>query len=254
MNSTASNPCRVVIFGATSRIAFECARALIGMLAPRPVEFRLVGRNHHRLDACAADLRLRGAAASFACADFLDPLTNWDALMNLPDGSPPNICLVAAGDMPPQEEMETEGVKLARMVDLNLTATARICLAARRVMGGRGGTLAVLGSVAGDRGKASNYLYGATKAAVETLLDGLDHSLGPRSPLRLVLLKPGFVESPMTAGLPPTRLMTSAEKAGALVARAILRGRRVAYIPGWWRWILLIIRRLPRAVFLRVKI
>lgn len=245
---------KAVIIGATSAIARETARALARDPRHQGIVFHLLGRDRARLEAVASDLRLASAAVStFATVDFAPGATDWDPALRLPDGSAPDLVLIAAAAMPAQEAMENDSALLANMVEINLATTASQCLAAARLLRENGGTLGVIGSVAGDRGKASNFLYGATKRALETLLEGLEHQLGPGSPVRVCLLKPGFVESPMTAGMPPSPLFTSAPAAGKLCASALGKGQRVAFIPGWWKWILLVIRLLPRPVFLRVK-
>ena len=245
---------KAVIIGATSAIARETARALAGDPRHKGIAFHLLGRDLARLDAVAADLRLAsGAETTRAVVDFAAAAADWDGVLRFPDGSAPDLVLIAAAAMPAQEAMEKDTALLANMVELNLATTAGQCLAAARLMREKGGTLGIIGSVAGDRGKGSNFLYGATKRALETLVEGLEHKLGPASSVRVCLLKPGFVESPMTAGLPPSPLFTSAPVAGKLCARALTKGKRIAFIPGWWKWILLVIRLLPRPVFLRVK-
>lgn len=245
---------RAVIIGATSAIARETARALARDPRHQGIIFHLLGRDRDRLEAVAADLRLAsGTATTYATVDFTAGATDWDQALRLPDGSAPDLVLIAAASMPTQEAMENNAALLASMIELNLATTASQCLAAARLMSEKGGTLGVIGSVAGDRGKGSNFLYGAGKRALETLVEGLEHKLGPTSLVRVCLLKPGFVESPMTAGLPPSPLFTSAPTAGKLCARALTKGSRIAFIPGWWKWILLIIRLLPRPIFLRVK-
>lgn len=245
---------KAVIIGATSAIARETARALARDPRHKGINFHLLGRDRARLEAVAADLRLASAAEStVAIVDFAAASTDWDAALRFPDGPAPDLVLIAAAPMPAQEVMEKDAALLAGMIDLNFSTTASQCLAAARLMREKGGTIGVIGSVAGDRGKGSNFLYGAGKRALETLVEGLDHKLGPASQVRVCLLKPGFVESPMTAGMRPWPLFTSAPAAGKLCARALTKGKRLAFIPGWWKWILLVIRLLPRPIFLRVK-
>jgi short-subunit dehydrogenase len=245
---------KAVIIGATSAIARETARALARDPRHMGIRFHLLGRDPSRLEAVAADLRLAsGAETTIATVDFAAAATDWDTALCFPDGTAPDLVLIAAAAMPAQEAMEMNPAMLAGMIELNLATTASQCLAATRLMRGNGGTLGIIGSVAGDRGKGSNFLYGASKRALETLVEGLEHKLGPSSSVRICLLKPGFVESPMTAGMPPSPLFTSAPAAGKLCARALTKGKRIAFIPGWWKWILLVIRLLPRPIFLRVK-
>ena len=244
---------KAVLIGATSAIARETARSLARDPRHRGIVFHLLGRDRARLEAVAADLRLASGAEASVATVYFSAATNWDEALRFPDGSAPDLVLIAAAAMPAQEAMEKDAALLDGMIELNLSTTASQCLAATRLMREKGGTLGIIGSVAGDRGKGSNFLYGASKRALETLLEGLEHKLGPASTVRVCLLKPGFVESPMTAGMPPSPLFTSAPAAGKLCARALTKGKRVAFIPGWWKWILLVIRMLPRPIFLRVK-
>ena len=115
------------------------------------------------------------------------------------------------------------------------------------------GTLCAIGSVAGERGRASNYVYGAAKSAVSTCLQGLRQRLAPRG-VRVATIKPGFVDTPMTARFRKGLLWASPETVGAGIVAAIARGRSVVYLPGFWRIVMAVLRALPEAVFLRLRI
>ncbi len=118
----------------------------------------------------------------------------------------------------------------------------------------RAGTLVVIGSVAGDRGRQSNYLYGATKAGLAVLVQGLAHRLAPLG-ASAVLVKPGFVDTAMTAHIPNKgALWSSPEKVAALIRKAADSGRPIAYAPGYWRFIMMVIKSVPAAIFHRTKL
>jgi short-subunit dehydrogenase len=130
--------------------------------------------------------------------------------------------------------------------------TVQFCEAARaRLLARGGGTLCVFSSVAGDRGRQRVILYGAAKAGLSHYLEGLDHKFRKHG-LRVVSVKPGFVKTSMTAQLDVPPFAGEPERVAARVARAIERGDPVVYAPGIWRWIMCVIRLLPRAVLRRI--
>ena len=242
-----------IIFGATSAIATETARA---MVAEKSCRLLLVGRDSLKLEAVAADLRTRGAVVEIQSADFLDPATDWSGLIRRFAGESVLDCiLIAHGELTDQPRCLVDGSAFARTVAVNFTSSATIAAAAAEFLAGQvRGTLAVIASVAGDRGRQSNFVYGSTKAALDTFLEGLRHRHAGHGQLKIVTIKPGLVDTPMTADMPKGPLFTSADKAGRLIWGAIKSGKPVAYIPGFWRIILLIIRCLPRFVFHRTKL
>ncbi|OYV07550.1 MAG: hypothetical protein CFE26_00440 [Verrucomicrobiales bacterium VVV1] len=242
-----------IIFGATSAIATETARA---MVAEKSCRLLLVGRDAIKLEAVASDLRTRGAEVEIQTADFLDSSTDWPGIIRSFGGNVVLDCiLIAHGELTDQPRCLTDGDAFARTVAVNFTSSAIIAAAAAEFLAGQvRGTLAVIASVAGDRGRQSNFVYGSTKAALDTFLEGLRHRHAAHGQLKIITLKPGLVDTPMTADMPKGPLFTSAEKAGSLIWSAIKSGKPVAYIPGFWRYILLIIRLLPRFVFYRTKL
>lgn len=242
-----------IVFGATSAIATEASRA---MVAEKSCRLLLVGRDASKLEAVAGDLRTRGAQVEIQATDFLDASTDWPGMIRRFAGDAVLDCiLVAHGELTDQARCLKDGESLARTVAVNFTSSATIAAAAAEFLAGQvRGTLAVIASVAGDRGRQSNFVYGSTKAALDTFLEGLRHRHASHGQLKIVTIKPGLVDTPMTADMPKGPLFTPADKAGRLVWRAIQSGKPVAYIPGFWRYILLIIRLLPRVVFYRTKL
>jgi short-subunit dehydrogenase len=125
-------------------------------------------------------------------------------------------------------------------------------MAAERLAARGGGTICAFSSVAGERARRKNYLYGASKAGLTAFLEGLGYAYGERG-VRVVCVIPGFVRTAMTAGMPEPPFSGDPDRVAATVLRAIDRGRPLVYAPGAWRWIMLLIRALPRAVMRRVR-
>ncbi|MBK1827055.1 SDR family NAD(P)-dependent oxidoreductase [Haloferula rosea] len=232
------------VFGATSAIAIETMRALA---AERPAHFLLMGRNHDRLETIANDLRQRGAECDVATVDLLNPDEDWKQRL---DGTRWDLFYIAHGSLPDQAETLADRHAIGREIDINFISPARIMSVCASILEDQQqGTLAVIGSVAGDRGRQSNYLYGSTKAALATFTGGMRHQFAGTPTVKVVLLKPGMTDTPMAADLPKGPLFSSAEKVGHLAWRAIRKGKAVAYLPSWWWVIMNIIRHLPRLIF-----
>lgn len=238
--------------GATSAMASEVARRY----AAEGARLYLTGRNAARLDAVASDLRVRGAGA--VATELLDVTDHdraaavlhaaWDAY----DGF--DVALVAPGSLPDQTECQASAAPALAAIEANFTApVALLTELANRFEAQRRGCIAVITSVAGDRGRQSNYVYGAAKGGLDRFLEGLRNRLH-RAGVSVVTLKPGFVDTPMTAGLRQGPLFVSAQRAGAAIHRAIERRRDIAYIPWFWRPIMFAIRLLPESVFKRLRL
>ncbi|HET9727235.1 MAG TPA: SDR family oxidoreductase [Gemmatimonadales bacterium] len=245
-------PPRVLIVGATSAIATETARAY----AASGARLFLTGRDGARLDGVAADLRVRGAGAvETAVLDVTDRRRGpevlesaWAAFGGL------DVALLAHGVLPDQARCQASADETLAAIDVNFTSTvALLTPLANRFEASRAGCIAVITSVAGDRGRQSNYVYGAAKGGLDRFLEGLRNRLF-RSGVSVVTLKPGFVDTPMTAGVRQGPLFASARRAGRAVHRAIERRRDVVYIPWFWRPIMAIVRALPEPVFKRLRL
>ena len=243
-------PRRVLIVGATSAIAAEVARLYAG----RGASLVLTGRNPARLPAVEADLRVRGAASvETEVLDVLDRDRHASIVKRAFAGGL-DVALVAHGDLPDQQRCQADPGEAARALELNLVATVELLtLLANEFEARRSGTLAVITSVAGDRGRQSNYVYGAAKAGLSVFLQGLRqrvHAAG----VSVVTLKPGFVDTPMTAHLPRNPLASSPRRAAGAIHRAIESRREVAYIPWFWRPVMALIRALPESLFKRLQL
>jgi short-subunit dehydrogenase len=241
---------RVLVIGATSAIAEATAR----LYAQRGARLYLLARNAARLDAIAADLRVRGAGE--VATDVLDvddhPAQDRaiDAAWRFADGF--DVVLVAHGTLPSRDDCEASPDDAVREFTTNATSTVRLAtLIAPRLS--EGGTLAVISSVAGDRGRASNYLYGSAKAAVTTFLSGLGQRLRPRG-IHVLAIKPGFVDTPMTAAFRKGPLWATPAAVAAGIVAAIERRAAVAYVPRFWWGVMAIIKAIPEWLFRKLAL
>lgn len=247
---------RILIVGATSAIAAACARHW----ATRGASFFLVARNRSKLDAVAADLRARGAACVDCAtldANDLDghPRVLDAAFAEWGEGVGVDTVLIAHGTLPEQSRVEGDAHLALAEFATNATSVIALLTALANRMEARGaGAIGVITSVAGDRGRPSNYVYGAAKAAVSTFCEGLRARLF-RAGVSLTDIRPGFVASPMTQGLPlPQALVARPEAIAPRIVSAIERGRDVVYAPAFWRWVMLAVRHVPGFVFKRLKL
>lgn len=243
---------RVVVFGATSAIAQEVGR----LLAAEGAALYLVGRDPAKLAAVRQDLSVRGARAVGSAAADLDDLARHASLLaesTAALGGGADLVLVAHGVLASTDDCERDPRLLEQVLWTDFLAAAALCQsAATALAAGGGGTLAVLSSVAGDRGRASNYAYGAAKGGLSLFLEGLRARVHARG-VRVLTIKPGRVDTPMTAHLPASRLSVPPSRAARGILKAIDRRRPVAYVPWFWRAIMLVVRSLPEAVMRRVR-
>lgn len=242
----------VLIVGAASAIAEATARHF----AEDGCRLFLVGRKPERLTILTDDLKARGAA-QIACFD-LD--------MNDFEGHAPmlaeaekaigsiDIAFIAHGTLPDQEACQDD-VDLT-LQELRTNALSTIALVTRLANifeARRAGTIAVITSVAGDRGRQSNFVYGTAKAAVNTYLEGMRQRLH-KSGVRVVTIKPGFVDTPMTARFEKGFLWARPHAVARRIHRTITRGGDVIYVPAFWSLIMLVIRTIPRRIFKVIKL
>jgi short-subunit dehydrogenase len=244
---------RVVIFGATSAIAQATAR----LFAARGDALLLVARDAARLRIVAEDLAVRGAmraaTATLDAADFDAHAAVLDAAERELGGI--DVALIAHGTLSDQAQCQASVDALRREFDVNATSTmALLTVLANRMEQRRAGTLAVISSVAGDRGRQSNYVYGSAKAALSIFLGGLRQRLAKAS-VAVVTIKPGFVDTPMTAQFANKgALWAQPERIAAGIVAAIDKRRSVVYLPWFWRWTMLVIRHIPEPVFKQLKL
>ena len=261
---------RILIIGATSAIAIACAR----LWAARGASLFLVGRDPTRLETVGADLRVRGAKSVEHFALDANDLAahaamfdaGWAALGGI------DLVLIAHGTLPDQAACERDPRLALSEFATNATSVIALLtgLAERLVSrelgaqgrsggdgaarGPRAAAIGVITSVAGDRGRPSNYVYGAAKAAVSVFCEGLRARLFTHG-ITLTDIRPGFVATPMTEGLPlPGPLVARPEAIAPRIVAAVEGGRDVVYAPAFWRWIMLVVRNIPRAVFKRIRL
>jgi decaprenylphospho-beta-D-erythro-pentofuranosid-2-ulose 2-reductase len=242
---------RIVILGAASAMAEAAAR----LWAAQGARIALVGRNGARLQSIAADLKARGAAETTVteldCAKA-DASAELDKLASAFGGL--DIVLLAYGVLGDQKTCERDPAASADLLQVNFTSAVAWCQAAANLFEAqKSGVLLVIGSVAGDRGRMSNYVYGASKAGLGVLVQGIAHRLA-RSGARAVLIKPGFVDTPMTAAFPKGPLWAKADDLGSIIVAAAQKGGPVVYAPSFWLLIMLIIRNIPSAIFHKTKL
>ena len=239
----------VVILGATSGIAQPVAR----LFAAGGAALLLAGRDAAKLNAVAEDLRVRGARRVETFVIDFDDVGRHDAVVAAAQAlGRVDAVLIAFGTLPDQLAIDRDAEGQVRGFETN--ATTVISLGARFanvLEDAKGGMLAVIGSVAGDRGRRKVYVYGAAKAAVHAYFEGLRGRLA-RSGVKVLVIKPGWVDTPMTARLRKNFLYATADAAGAAIHRAMIDGREEVYVPGFWRWIMLLIRALPVGVMKRL--
>ncbi len=238
---------RVLVLGATSAIAQQVARAY----AERGAALFLVARSEERLLAVADDLRVRGGQVETAVADLDDEAVHEELLAR---AAPLGIVFLAYGVLGDAQRAQESAEAAQAILRTNLSSPVSLLTrAAQRLEAQGSGCIVALASVAGDRGRGSNAVYGAAKAGLSAFLSGLRNRLS-RSGVRVITVKPGLVDTPMTGHLPKNRLYSSPER----VARDLLRGidgtADVIYTPWWWRWIMLVVRLIPERLFKRLSL
>ncbi|MCB1671637.1 MAG: SDR family oxidoreductase [Gammaproteobacteria bacterium] len=243
---------RILIIGATSAIAKATAR----LYAARGLRLHLIARNEVTLNAVADDLRVRGAGSVSTSVLDVNDFDQHEATLNnaVEKLGGVDVALICHGSLPDQlaseksfelarQEINTNGLSVLSL----LTVLSGIFTAQQH------GTIAVVTSVAGDRGRQSNYVYGSVKAMVSTYLQGLRGRLLADN-VHVVDIRPGFVDSPMTAHLEKGPLWASPERIAAIIVRSIERGRHTVYAPFFWRFIMFVVRSLPDFIFKRIKL
>lgn len=245
---------RIAIVGATSGIARHCARLWVEAGA---VELTLIGRDPAGIETVAADLRVRspGSVVRIVTADFLDPAAIGRCVDDITATGVPDIVLIAHGLLPDQARCESDLLANQQALLVNAVSPALFAEAFVQAMSrAGGGTLALIGSVAGDRGRRSNYVYGAAKGLVARYAQGLQHRLAGQA-VKVVLVKPGPTATPMTAHLQAAGArLADPHGVAQRIVRGIAEGRPVVYAPGRWALIMMVIRHLPRFIFHRMNL
>lgn len=243
----------VLVLGATSAIAIAYCR----LRAVDGASFVLVARRVERLETVAADLKARGAGDVVTVASDLSDMNSCESRFLdfcRPLGQPDQT-LLAYGMLGEQDAAENSAEQTRHNIDVNFTSAALwLQMMAKHLTRDKLRSIVVISSVAGDRGRRSNYVYGAAKAGLSAFAEGLAHRLHGTS-LRVLTVKPGFVDTPMTAHLQRSGpLWAKPEQIAVDIDRAVRRNRSVVYAPYFWWPIMTIIRLLPRPLFFRTKL
>lgn len=243
---------KVLIVGATSAIAEAVAR----LLAAQGDLLYLVGRRAEALEAIAADLRVRGAARVQTEVMDANAIERHASLLDHADVALGGLdtVLIAHGTLSDQAACQQSVALTFQELHTNaLSVIALLTLIANHFEAQRVGTIAVISSVAGDRGRQSNYVYGTAKAAISTFLSGLRQRLY-KSGVQVVTIKPGFVDTPMTRDFSKGLLWAKPERVARDIVRAMENGKDVVYTPGFWWAIMQLIKSIPEFVFRRLSL
>jgi short-subunit dehydrogenase len=243
---------RILIVGATSAIAEATAR----LFASRGDALFLAGRSPSRLEAIADDLKVRGANLAATYVFDARAFDRFPALLQAASACLGGLdaALIAHGMLSDQIACQRSVEQLREQFDINALSVMALCtdLANQLVSQGHG-VIAVISSVAGDRGRRSNYVYGSAKAAVTAFTSGLRQRLYPQG-VRVVTIKPGFVGTPMTAAFKKSALWATPASVAADIVRAMDGGKAVIYTPWFWRPLMWIVRSVPEAMFRRLRL
>ncbi len=243
---------KILVIGATSAIAEATAR----IWAQRGDELFLVARNEGRLNLMTKDLKVRGAPEVHSY--YMDA-NNFDQHSSMLDKAfevlgTIDVVLIAHGTLSNQKECEQSIDLTMQEIKTNaLSVIALLTYLANRFEIQRSGTIAVISSVAGDRGRASNYVYGSAKAMVTTFTSGLRQRLY-KSGVSVVTIKPGFVDTPMTAEFKKGLLWAKTTTVAAKLVQAIDKRKDEVYMPTFWWGIMTVIRVMPISVFKRISL
>jgi len=243
---------RILIVGATSGMAEASAR----LWAQRGERVYLMGRDAERLQALAADLKVRGADVAgvghFDAADLASHGPAVAAALAALGGL--DVALLAQGVLGDQAAAAADAGVALRELTVNALSVVSVATPLANALEAQGhGTLAIISSVAGERGRQSNYVYGSGKALVTAFASGLRNRLAPKG-VQVVTILPGFVATAMTAHLKQGPLFASADKAGALIVKAMDKRKDVAYVPGFWWLIMAIVKSIPEPIFKKLKL
>lgn len=240
---------RIVVIGATSLIAEHCARL---WSENRSVDMTLVGRDMLKTERVAMDLRVRSPQSTLrvVLADFIDPVAIQAVVNSICSLGPIDRILIAQGSLPEQVDCQANLEVCNATLQINGVSPVLFAEAfAQHLSRWGGGTLGLIGSVAGERGRRSNYVYGASKGLVARYAEGMQHRFF-NTAIKIILIKPGPTNTPMTAHLKQTNAtLAPVEDVAKRIVCAMERGDRVCYAPSIWKYIMFVIRSLPMAIF-----
>lgn len=242
----------IYVFGATSNIAEETLKNY----AKDAANFYLVGRDNAKLEIVKNDLLARGAGnIQTEQCDALDwdkhesTITNADKQLGQLD-----LIYIAHGTLPDTEAIRNKQMEVIKEFNINCTSVISLCTIASDYFEKKGsGTIAVISSVAGERGRQSNFIYGAAKGGVSKYLEGLRNRLFEKG-IKVITIKPGMVDSPMTKDMPKGLLFAKSSAVGKQIYKGINAGKDVMFVPGYWKIIMGIIKSIPESIFKKLKL
>ena len=246
---------KLVVVGATSLMAQSCARLWVE--SNEYSSLVLIGRNLEKLGEVAKDLQTRGGPSlkvEVRTGDMLSTEGVEQLVSQACEGDLPDTVLIAHGYMPDQSAIDAS-LKTCDEV-LKVTGVSPVLFLqsfAMRLKGNTSAHLAVIGSVAGDRGRASNYIYGASKAMIAAAAGGLTQRFGFEDGPMISLIKPGPTSTPMTASMENRKMLAPVEDVAKCIVKGVNAGRKEIYAPFKWTFIMFIVRHLPYFIFNRVR-
>lgn len=241
----------ILIIGANSAIAKSCAREY----AQKQCRLYLLGRDTEQLQILKDDLLVRGASQVETAPLDVDLLHTHKEALNTAFSSSSSIDLVLLchGVLPDQEHCEKDfDYALSQFHTNTISSLSLLHTIAQKMQAQKKGSIAVITSVAGDRGRQSNYYYGAAKGTLSIFLQGLRGSM-LKSNVQVIDIKPGFVDTPMTEHITKGALWSSPDQIATCITKGIEKNRTTIYAPGYWRLIMLIVKLIPEFIFKRLK-
>lgn len=251
MKDAFGTPQSLLILGGTSEIALATARRLIGR---RTRTVYLAGRPSPALDAAAEHLRSLGADAHAVPFDALDTASHEEVLGKLFAEGDLDMVLLAFGVLGDQTRDEQEPLSAVHVAQVNYTGAVSASLVCASALQRQGhGSLVVLSSVAGERARRSNFIYGSSKAGLDAFTQGLGDALHG-SGVHVMVVRPGFVRTKMTAGLPEAPLATTPEAVAEAIETGLRRHAETVWVPGALRFVMSALRHVPRALFRKLPV
>ena len=242
-----------LIFGATSAIASETAK----QLAVKGYSLALAGRNVEKLQSVIDDIKTLNSGTkvvpyNFNALDYPSHIEIINSAIN--DLGNLDLIIIAHGTLPDNNELKSDFSGIKEAFESNALSTFSIAEASAKYFEPlQKGTIVVLSSVAGDRGRQSNYIYGAAKGAVSIYFQGLRNRLY-KSKVHVITVKPGFVDTPMTANLPKNFLFAKPSAIAKGIINAIDNKKDVVYLPFFWKYIMMIIKFIPESIFKKLSL
>jgi len=241
----------IVIIGATSGISQSFSKQIL----ETDVCLHLVARDTNKLDIVASDLKARGCGKIVCYQLDFNQLAEHAAIVQkiVDEAGKIDTLFVCYGIMHAQSDCEIDVLKAIEQVNSNYTSVVSLLILFSQVMQKQNtGTIAVVSSVAGDRGRKSNYIYGSAKAGLTTFLEGLRYKLYTHG-INVITIKPGFVDSPMTAHLDKGIMWTSTDLVAKYIIKAINKKKSIIYVPPFWFIIMNIIKIIPAFIFRKLN-